>query len=198
MKKELSIQHRGKLLISFLLIFILGCSAFKTVIISEDMYSILITDYYRKYRSEINQHKYFSITSYNIEHSNLVVYNIAPSYNKAVLGVGGDAYYPKDYIQFRNKFFFIEGEITDKPSLKVFSFFKERNLIDSTMYKLAKDLIKYEDIGGTDGMILTKSRTKVATYVVCKNNNVIISHWRTNKSEVSAKNIEKAIKKGCN
>lgn len=109
----------------------------------------------------------------------------------------GSAYYPKDYIKFKNKFFFIEGEITDKPSPKVFSFFKERNLIDSTMYKLAKGLIEYEDIGETEGKILTKSKTKVAKYVVCKNSNKVISQLRTNKSEVSSKNIEKATKKGC-
>lgn len=198
MKMELSKQHRGKLLISFLLIFIFGCSAFKKVIISEDMYSTLITDYYRKYKSEINQYQYFSIRSYNIDNSNLVIYNIAPDYNKAVLGPEGDANYPKDYIQYKNKVFFIELEITDKPSEKIFTFFKEKNLIDSTMYKLAKDLIEYEDLGDFDGAILTKSKTKVTTYVVCKNSNKIISQWRTNKSEVSAKNIEKATKKGCN
>jgi len=191
-------QQQGKLLILILLYSVFGCSSLKNNITSENIYIYLASDFYKKNKSDINQYSYFRIRSYDIDSSNVTIYRIGPDYNKAVLGTEGDAYYPKDYIQFKDKIFFIEGEITDKPSLKVFNFFKERSLIDSTMYKLAKDLIKYEDIGDTDGKILTKSRTKVATYVVCKNNDIIISHWRTNKSEVSAKNIEKAIKKGCN
>lgn len=187
-----------KLMITFLSIIIFGCSTIKGEIVSENVYSTLMKDYYIKYKSDIYRYQYFSISSYNIENSSLTVYKIAPEYNKAILSPEGDAYYPKDYEQFKNKFFFIEGEITDKPSVKIFNFFKERNLIDSTMYKVAKDLIEYDDVGDKDGKILTKNKTKVVTYVVCKKSNRIINQWRTNKSEISAKNIENAIKNGCN
>lgn len=197
MKTALSRQHLDRFATLFLLIFIFGCSTFKSKSTSKNSYSILMADYYRTYKSDVNKYKYFSITSYDIENLNMKVYTIIPEYNKAVLGPEGDAYYPKDYMQFKDKFFFIEGEITETPSEKVFTFFKERNLIDSTMYKVAKDLINYEDVGDSDGKILTDSKIKVATYVVCKNNNKIIRKWRSNKSEGFAKNLEKAIKKGC-
>lgn len=190
-------QGKAKLLILVALSF-LGCSTLKNDTALGDIYTILATDFSKKNKSYIDKYNYFRIRSQETENSGITIYKVSPDYNKAVLGVEGDAYYPKDYLQFKNKFFFIEGEITDKPSEKVFTFFKERDLIDSTMYKLAKGLIKYEDMGDTDGKILTKSKTKVATYVVCKKNNTVISQWSTNKSELSAKNIEKAIEKGCN
>lgn len=190
-------QKRGNLLTAFLLLSIFGCSSLKREVTSKNIYSFLITDFYKTYKSDISKYQYFSLSSYNLDNSAMVIYNIAPEYNKVVLGSEGDAYYPKDYIEFKNNIFFIEGEITNKPSEKVFAFLKEKNLIDSAMYKLEQNIITYEDLKGTEGKILTKSKTKVTTYIVCKKNNKIINKWRTNKSEISAKNIEKAYKNGC-
>src|SRR5690606_20515395 len=124
MKEAFTRQYTGKLLLLILLSSIIySCISVRKNTISKDIYSFLIEDFYKKYRSDINHYQYFSITSYSIDNSNLIIYDIAPDYNKAVLGTQGDAYYPKDYMPFKNKFFFIEGEITDKPSEKVFTFF---------------------------------------------------------------------------
>lgn len=65
------------------------------------------------------------------------------------------------------------------------------------MVKVKQGLLDWDVIGKGKGTIMTNDRLKVNTYLVCKTNNKIVSKWRTNKSEVSAKNIKKAIKKGC-
>lgn len=198
MKEVFLKQQLGRLSNLVLLVFIFGCSALKGDEASDDIYSFLMFDFYKTYKSDINQYQYFSISSYDIEDTNMSVYRVSPEYNKVVLGPEGDAYYPKDYTEFRNKVFFIEGEITNEPSEKVYTFLKERNLIDSAMYKLSKEILRYEDLRDNEGKILSNNKTKVTTYVICRKNNKVIDKWRTNKSEISTKNIEKAIRKDCN
>ena len=197
MKMAFIKQQIHRALIFFLLILFFGCSIIKRELMSDDIYSTIISDYYRNNKSDINHYQYFNIRSYKIENIDMKVYRISSEYNKVVLSSEGDAYYPKDYIEFKNKIFFIEGEITNKPSEKIYNFLKDRNLIDSAMYKVELGLVEYDDLKPAEGKITYYNSQKVTTYVVCETSNKIIKKWRTNKSETTAENIEKAIKKGC-
>ncbi|WP_448606235.1 hypothetical protein [Paenimyroides ceti] len=197
MKMAFIKQQIDKALIIFLLILFFGCSTIKKEVMSDDIYLTIISDYCRNNKSDINHYQYFNIRSYKIKNIDMKLYRISSEYNKVVLSSEGDAYYPKDYIEFKKKTFFIEGEITNKPSEKIYNFLKDRNLIDSAMYKVELGLVEYEDLKPGEGKITYYNSQKVTTYVVCETSNKIIKKWRTNKSETTAKNIEKAIKKGC-
>jgi len=168
MKKVFLKQQIGRLTYWILLISIFGCSSLREEQKSSDIYSSLMIDFYKTYKSDINQYQYFNIRSYDIENTNISIYRISPEYNKVVLGPEGDAYYPRDYEEFKNKVFFIEGDITNKPSEKVFVFLKNRNLMDSAMYKLSKEILRYEDLKDNEGKILSNNKTKITTYVICK------------------------------
>ncbi len=199
MKKELLKRLIDKnLFVAMLLIFIFcGCSVSK-VNNKKQLEMILINDYSENNRTELRNYSYFSISHYSsLEKNNLIVYNICPERNKVILSPEGDGYYPKDYIEFKDKIFFIDGKITNQPSEKIYNFLKDRNLIDSAMYKVELGLVEYEDLKPGEGKITYYNSQKVTTYVVCETSNKIIKKWRTNKSETTAKNIEKAIKKGC-
>ncbi|WP_448606233.1 hypothetical protein [Paenimyroides ceti] len=202
MKKELLKRLIDKnLFVAMLLIFIFcGCSGSKMNNNNniEQLEMILIKDYSKTYKFELHNYTYFSISHYNsLEKNNLIIYNIRPERNKVILSPEGDGYYPKDYIEFKDKIFFIDGKITNQPSEKIYNFLKDRNLIDSAMYKVELGLVEYEDLKPGEGKITYYNSQKVTTYVVCETSNKIIKKWRTNKSETTAKNIEKAIKKGC-
>ncbi|WP_177762616.1 hypothetical protein [Flavobacterium sp. I3-2] len=197
--KKISLTQLVNYQLTILLVLMsIGCSIGKSNKVDDNINLILIKNYYSKYKSDINKYQYFSLHSYELDSVNLKVYKISPEYNKIVLSPDGDGYFPKDYIQYKNKIFFIEGEITTQPSNKVFAFLKHRNLIDSTMYKVSRGMIDFKDVNDTDGKILSINSTKVASYVVCTLNNKILNQCRTNKSEVSAKNIQKGMKEVCN
>lgn len=49
------------------------------------------------------------------------MYKISPEINKVVLSSDGSGYYPLDYVKIGSKIFFIEEEITNKPTPKIYS-----------------------------------------------------------------------------
>lgn len=70
-KMESKVQQQGKILILMLLTTFLSCSALKKESFHGDKYPLLMKDYYRKNKSDINEYTYFSISSYNIDNTDL-------------------------------------------------------------------------------------------------------------------------------
>jgi len=189
---------QGKLSILFLcLILFIGCKTAQT----NDSKDIILESIVKKYSKNntiyLLKYDYFKVSKYYIDSTDFVMYRVSPQLNKVVLSSNGSGYFPLDYIKVKNNFFLIDGKITTEPIPKVYNLLKEKDLIDSTMVKIEQGTLNWDVVGKGKGTVMTNSKLKVNTYIVCRKNNKIISQWRTNKSEVSAKNIEKAIKKGC-
>lgn len=186
------------LILFFCLTTLLGCKSInQTNCLQEEIMENIIKNYCKKNVTYTLKYKYFRLSKDYIDSTDFIMYRVSPQINKVVLSSDGSGYFPLDYIKVGKKIFFIDGEITTKPSPKIFTLLKEKDLIDSTMVKVKQGLLDWDVIGKGKGTIMTNDRLKVNTYLVCKTNNKIVSKWRTNKSEVSAKNIKKAIKKGC-
>jgi len=164
----------------------------------EKLITILINDFCKSYKSEVKKSRFFFINSSYLEENQVEIFKMGYLSNKVVLSPDGTGYYPIDYIIFKDKIFFIDGEITSTPTIRVFNILKENKLIDSSLYKVEKGLIRFEDLKEGDGKELISERRKIATYVVCKKNNGIISKWLTNKANVDERKMKEAFKKSCN
>ena len=197
MKRVFTKLQIGKLFIFFLLVFLSNCTTvrFDSLNTNNDKVLESIVKDYCKVNPDLIKYKYFRIDSYQTEDNNFEIYRIAPNLNKVVLSSDGKGYFPIDYIKVGRNIFFIEGETTSNPSTRVYNLLRERKLIDSTMLQIEQGVLDWNVVGKGRGLIMTNDKLKITTYVIC--NNKIINKWRTNKSEVSAKNIEKATKKGC-
>nr|WP_322625124.1 hypothetical protein [uncultured Flavobacterium sp.] len=187
-----------KVIILYLsLVFVLlSCNSLRNEEISseEKIPELLIKNYYSNYKSDINKYDYFWISHYNLQQNNLIMYRISPEINKVILGSEGDGYYPDDYILYKSKCFFINGKNTSNPNRKIFDFLKNRNMIDSTMLKLANGLITGDSIGFGAGLIHTDERIKGATYVFRDSLPYkLVRQWRTNKGEIYERNLKKAV-----
>ena len=192
-------QSLDKLVILFVfLTFLLGCKSInKRNSDKDELMADIIKSYCKSNTIYSLKYKYFRVSIDSIDSTDFIMYRVSPQLNKVVLSSSGSGYFPLDYIKFGNKFFFIDGEITAEPLPKVHQLLKEKKLIDSTMVKIRQGLLDWDVVGKDNGTIMNSNRLKVNTYLICTTNNKIVRQWRTNKSEISAKNIKKAIKIGC-
>lgn len=200
----LIIQKGSDKLWKILLILILALFSFSNFVTIENehdkekLMTTLIKDFYKSYRSEVKKNKFFFINYSNFEGNQFEVFKIGYLSNKVVLSPDGDGYYPTDYIIFKDKIFFIGGEITTTPTNKIFNVLKKNDLIDSSLYKVEKGLIRFEDLKEGEGKELILERKKIATYVVCKETNKIISKWLTNKANIDERKMKETLEKVCN
>ncbi len=163
----------------------------------EKLMMVLVSDFSKSYKSQFKRNKIFFISPLYSRENKFSIFNIGSMDNKVILSPDGTGYYPKDYISYKDKIFFIDGEITSAPTTSVFDVLKKNDLIDSSLYKVEKGLIKFEDLKEGDGKELLDEKKKIATYVVCKKTNKVVSTWITNKYKVDERKMKKALKKAC-
>lgn len=163
----------------------------------EKLMMVLVSDFSKSYKSQFKRNKIFFISSLYLRENKFSIFNIGSMDNKVILSPDGSGYYPKDYISYKDKIFFIDGEITSAPTTSVFDVLKKNDLIDSSLYKIEKGLIRFEDLKERDGKELLDEKKRISTYVVCKKTNKVISKWITNKYKVDEQKMKRAFKKGC-